>query len=124
MSRPVPSIENGVFEIIKRYDWPGNVRELKNFTQRLVFNSVDVLTTKDIENSLSIGNIRMSGDNKATIDFSDANNIEPLKYIEKRFRQKYFKFVRDHSDSDVDAANKLGLAPPNYHRMCKELGLK
>ncbi|MFH1198409.1 MAG: sigma-54 dependent transcriptional regulator [bacterium] len=124
MSRPVPGIENGVLDIIKKYDWPGNVRELKNFTQRLVFHSVEVLTVKDIQNSLTMGNIKIGGDNKAMIDFSDTQNIEPLKYIEKRFRQKYFKFVRDNSDSDVEAATKLGLAPPNYHRMCKELGLK
>jgi hypothetical protein len=37
---------------------------------------------------------------------------------------KYFNFVREHTQSDAEAARKLGLAPPNYYRMCKELGLK
>jgi hypothetical protein len=32
--------------------------------------------------------------------------------------------MRDLSGSDAEAAKKLGLAPPNYYRMSKELGLK
>jgi hypothetical protein len=44
--------------------------------------------------------------------------------MEKVLRERYFKFVRINSDSDTDAAKKLGLAPPNYYRMAKELGLK
>ena len=44
--------------------------------------------------------------------------------MERLMREKYFLFVRDHSASDAEAAKKLGLAPPNYHRMCKEMGLK
>lgn len=44
--------------------------------------------------------------------------------MEQNFRKSYFEFVRKNSESDADAAAKLGLAPPNFHRMCKELGLK
>jgi hypothetical protein len=44
--------------------------------------------------------------------------------MEKILKSSYFTFVRDQSDSDADAAKKLGLAPPKYHRMCKELGFK
>jgi two-component system response regulator AtoC len=44
--------------------------------------------------------------------------------METIFRKKYFEFIRKHSSSDAEAARKLGLAPPNFHRMCKELGLK
>jgi hypothetical protein len=44
--------------------------------------------------------------------------------MEKMIREKYFLFVRKNSSSDTEAAKKLGLAPPNYYRMAKELGLK
>ena len=44
--------------------------------------------------------------------------------MEKIIREKYFHFVRRNSASDTEAAKKLGLAPPNYYRMAKELGLK
>jgi hypothetical protein len=51
-------------------------------------------------------------------------NILPLKDAERIFREKYFRFVREISDSDKDAAIKLGLAPSNFYRMAKELGMK
>jgi gentisate 1,2-dioxygenase len=54
----------------------------------------------------------------------DAKDTPVLREMENIFRKKYFTFIRKHSTSDADAARKLGLAPPNYHRMCKELGLK
>jgi hypothetical protein len=50
--------------------------------------------------------------------------VLPLKEMEKVFRVKYFKYVRSISSSDSNAAEKLGLAPSNFYRMCKELGLK
>lgn len=47
-----------------------------------------------------------------------------LHQVERLVRQQYIELVRSKSESDADAAHKLGLAPPNYHRMCKELGMK
>jgi hypothetical protein len=58
------------------------------------------------------------------IEFMENGEMLPLKQLEKMFRQRYFKFVRDNSESDTEAAKKMGLAPPNYYRMAKELGLK
>ncbi len=48
----------------------------------------------------------------------------PLRQVERLVRQKYVEFVRSNSGSDAEAAKKLGIAPSNYHRMCKELGIK
>ena len=50
--------------------------------------------------------------------------VLPLKDMEKIFRIKYFKYVRSISSSDSSAAEKLGMAPSNFYRMCKELGIK
>jgi transcriptional regulator with GAF, ATPase, and Fis domain len=44
--------------------------------------------------------------------------------MENKIKRDYFQFVRENTTSDAEAARKLGLAPPNFHRMCKELGLK
>ena len=54
----------------------------------------------------------------------DGQEIVPWKEMERFLRSQYFTFVRQNSLSDAEAARKLGLAPPNYYRMCKELGLK
>jgi len=33
-------------------------------------------------------------------------------------------YVKEQTKSDTEAAKMLGLAPSNFYRMCKELGLK
>jgi hypothetical protein len=50
--------------------------------------------------------------------------VVPLREMERIFRTNYFRYVRSISSSDSNAAEKLGLAPSNFFRMCKELGLK
>jgi DNA-binding NtrC family response regulator len=115
-------IDSEAYEILESYEWPGNIRELKNVAQRIAFNSKGKITGEDVEASLIRKTYHIQKSQFS--DFYDANNLEQLKDVEKKFRKEYFKFVRDNSASDADAAAKLGLAPPNYHRMCKELGLK
>jgi hypothetical protein len=52
------------------------------------------------------------------------HEILTWREMERFLRVQYFTYVRKNSLTDADAARKLGLAPPNYYRMCKELGLK
>ena len=59
-----------------------------------------------------------------SISFPKPYDIISLKEMERLVREKYFTYVRETSSSDTEAAKKLGLAPPNFHRMCKKLGLK
>jgi len=121
MGIETPSIPDDVMKFMTDYDWQGNVRELKNVIQRLLF-----ISTKDIE----LEHIKqaiipaLKRDNKNEILNFDENNIIPWKELERSVKFKYFKFVRENSTSDADTASKLGLAPPNYFRMSKELGLK
>ncbi len=112
------------WNIFMNYEWPGNVRELKNVVQRILFSSESRITQMLAKRALGI---QESTGDESQFGFGDifnSENILPLKDMEKVLRERYFKFVRLNSDSDTDAANKLGLAPPNYYRMAKELGLK
>ncbi len=122
MGKQVPKIDSLIIDELKKYDWPGNVRELKNVIQRLIFNSEGEIGIEDI--GMAITRKRLQPKKKSLFNFADPADIQPLKDIEKKFRKTYFEFVRDHSGSDTHAAYQLGLAPPNFHRMCKELGLK
>lgn len=90
----------------------------------MLFSAENSITPALVQKALGIalpGDQSMGGELKGLFD---PENILPLKEVESAFREKYFRFVREHSQSDSDAAKKLGLAPPNYHRMMKELGLK
>lgn len=125
MGKEVPAITEEAMKLLLEYDWPGNIRELKNLVQRLLFYDEKEIGAQLIENAL--GRKITELDNffgTEGISFKSPDGINTLKQMEKIFREKYFKYIRQQSDSDADAAKKLGLAPPNYYRMCKELGLK
>jgi two-component system response regulator AtoC len=122
--RPVPELDSEARAALHNSDWPGNVRELKNVLQRLLFASETVITGDAVESALA-GRAKGAGSSEALIlDLGNGQEILPWKQMEHSVREKYFRYVRAHSSSDADAAKKLGLAPPNYHRMCKELGIK
>jgi DNA-binding NtrC family response regulator len=119
----IPIVEDKAKEILLNYKWPGNVRELRNVVQRLILNCHGTINAKDISNPMIL---RDHGIVKEETDFNDLyqGQVLQLKEMEKIFRKKYFQYVRSISSSDSSAAEKLGLAPSNYYRMCKELGIK
>ena len=123
MRRKKCTIKPAAMRSLCNYDWPGNVRELKNVIQRLLLNSTGDIDEADVKGAIITGNLRKI-DKFDSNSFLSSGEILPLKEMERKFREMYFTYVRDSSESDAEAAKKLGLAPPNFHRMCKELGLK
>jgi len=122
LSIVIPKISDKAWSQLKQYPWPGNVRQLKNVVQRLVILGMDGISDETVNLALDT----QSQDTISTFanpSFSEGD-ILPLKELEFNFRKQYFEFVRKNSRTDTEAAGKLGLAPPNFHRMCKELGLK
>jgi len=117
-----PEIEADAWQLLEQYDWPGNVRQLKNVVQRMVIMGRDGIDRPVVELALEMQAQDILA--PAMHPTLDQQNILPLKQMEQNFRKQYFTFVRKHSRTDAEAAGKLGLAPPNFHRMCKELGLK
>ncbi|HEX7358101.1 MAG TPA: sigma 54-interacting transcriptional regulator, partial [Ignavibacteriaceae bacterium] len=124
MGKDKPEIPDETMRVFLNYEWPGNVRELKNVVQRMLFSSESRITPLLAKRALGIQESIQENNEFGFGDIFNTENILPLKEMEKLLRERYFKFVRINSDSDTDAAAKLGLAPPNYYRMAKELGLK
>ncbi len=118
-----PVFQEEAVTSLKNYDWRGNVRELKNVVQRFLLNEQKLITKEVVDESL-VYRLPGAGNNSDVFNFKYLRSVVQLKDIEKRFRKEYFLHVRNNSSSDAEAAKKLGLAPPNYFRMCKELGLK
>lgn len=117
----IPEVDKKAKEILLNYKWPGNVRELRNVVQRLILNCEGIITAKEVSNPMILRNDIIDHTNLEEMSFGQ---VLPLRDIEKVFRKKYLKYVRSISNSDSSAAEKLGLAPSNYYRLCKELGLK
>lgn len=124
MGKDKPVIPQETIEIMINYDWQGNVRELKNVIQRFLFTDQSVITPAIAKRAIGIIDPISGIDSSDEYKFFSPNKIMPLKEMEKILREKYFRFVRENTSSDTEAAKQLGLAPPNYYRMCKELGLK
>ncbi len=122
MGRAEPEIDASAMEILIDYPWPGNVRQLQNVVQRMLFMSGSKITESEVFDA--VGSFSHSASKEDFTQNFSKDNILPLRQIERTFRRSYFKFVRENSKTDADAAHKLGLAPPNYHRICKELDLK
>lgn len=123
MGREKPIIDKDAMQVLLNYDWQGNVRELINVVQRFFFIDEKKIDGKNIRFILGL-DFDSPLTTREDCGFNFGSEILPLAQMEKIFREKYFKFVRENSNSDSDAAQKLGLAPPNYYRMAKELGLK
>jgi two-component system, NtrC family, response regulator AtoC len=124
MSIEIPQIKEEAMNVLINNAWPGNVRQLQNVLQRLLFLSDSVIEADHVHKALS----RIGQSSTPALLSSDeswhVDTIMPWREMEKHIKQKYFRFVRENTNSDAEAARKLGLAPPNYYRMCKELGLK
>ncbi len=110
-------------KMLEDYSWPGNVRQLKNVVQRMVILANDTEITEDLVDTCMEGTIAIQPEVPEFPNFS-TQHILTLKEMDKLFRRKYIEFVQRHSRTDMESAKKLGMAPSNFHRMCKELGIK
>lgn len=124
MGRAVPALSDEGLRILMAYSWPGNVRELKNVIQRLLLRVEEGITEYDVREALGPHAHVSHTSEGLLIDFGKTGDLLSLREMERVFRERYLLYVRGQSQSDAEAAKRLGLAPPNYHRMCKELGIK
>ncbi|MBP9212762.1 MAG: sigma-54-dependent Fis family transcriptional regulator [Bacteroidetes bacterium] len=124
MGKPVPEITDEAMTLLCRAPWRGNIRELKNVVQRMLFLGDLVIDREAIQYMLGVTASGEAKPSSSVLEFSSMKEILPLRQLERIVRQRYVEFIRSNSSSDAEAAKKLGLAPSNYHRMTKELGIK
>jgi two-component system, NtrC family, response regulator AtoC len=117
-----PKISEEALKFITDFEWPGNIRQLKNVVQRLILMNSTIIGIDEVETSLGINNQSAFGG--YTLPIYSKEDLPILKEAELEFRKRFVQFVRNNSRTDSDAANKLGIARSNFHRLCKELGLK
>ncbi|MEJ2635764.1 MAG: hypothetical protein P8184_10790 [Calditrichia bacterium] len=109
-------------ETLSTYRWPGNVRQLKNVINRIVILGSGEIDKSTVQHAIDMDKRGRTGLMSLPV-FQD-NRFMPLKQMETEFRKQYVQFVRNNCRTDAEAAEKLGYLPPNFHRLCKELGLK
>lgn len=124
MTREPVEVTTEARMLLREYDWPGNIRELKSILRRLLLNGDAVIEAEQVQLTLGQMPEGRSVLPVGFFDFERQRTLLPLRQMERLLREEYLNFVRNGSASDAEAAKKLGLAPSNYYRMCKELGLK
>lgn len=117
-----PEISDEGCKYLADYHWPGNVRQLKNVIQRLVLMGTSSIGIEEVEAALGIKYQGAFGG--FTLPVYSKEEVPYLREAELDFRRKFVSFVRKNCKTDAEAANKLGIARSNFHRLCKELGLK
>jgi len=118
----LPEVTDDGLKYLSNFQWPGNVRQLKNVVQRLVLMGTNSIGVDEVEAALGIKNPGAFGG--YTLPIYSKEEVPYLKEAEIEFRKRFVQFVRKNSRTDAEAANKLGIARSNFHRLCKELGLK
>ncbi len=124
MGRVKPIIVPEAMSILQFAPWKGNVRELKNVMQRLLFLDEKIITKELMQKAVGLQVGQQSSSGGGILNLSELQEPLILRDLERIVRQRYIEYIRSSSSSDAEASKKLGLAPPNYHRMCKELGIK
>lgn len=124
MNQEPPEITAEAWQVLSDYEWPGNVREVQNVVQRLLFAGSRLITVMHVKTALGLQQEVSMRDSMPSWALWSKENLLSWHDMERLVQEKYFRFVRDNTASDADAARLLGLAPPNYHRMCKRLGIK
>ena len=124
MQRPVPALTPEAVAVLQFSKLKGNVRELKNIMQRLLFLDETLITKEMMQKALGLQSPYPQSKGAGMLNLAELTEPIFLKDLERSIRQQYIAYIRANSVSDKEAANKLGLAPPNYHRICKELGIK
>lgn len=122
--KAAPELTAEALQRLLQYDWPGNIRELQNVVQRMLYIGESTISLAAAERALGLAGQESASEGDPWRRCWSKERILPWRDMEREFRSRYFAFIREQCSTDAEAARLLGLAPPNYHRMCKEIGLK
>ena len=100
--------------LVTRYNWPGNVRELKNMIERLVtLIDSDSIMPDDLPSDMFEFSCIHEGDGLSY-------NEQKMRIIDEFNRAIIHRSLRKHNGNATTAAQELGLARENFHRLIKK----
>ncbi len=124
MHKLKPELTPEATKVLIDYEWPGNVRELQNFVLRILISDIPVIAAGNVLASIGIAQESELVHSRNGDGFFGDGIIRPLREAQDAFVREYVLYVREQSNSDADAARKLGLLPSNYSRLLRTLKIK
>lgn len=116
MKKKITEIEEGLIDILVKYDYPGNIRELKNIIERLVVLSDDgVIRKRDLPDLKIVG----------SEEVQDINDIKSLKDVRNLAELKYIKLVLENCNGNIsEAARVMDISRRQLFNKLVEYGIK
>lgn len=108
MNKPILSVDDKFFEILKKYSWPGNIRELRNVLERsLIMSSDNRLGVSDLPLDLQISQ-------GTTIDWVE------LAAVEKAHICRMLQYT---GGNKTEAARLMKIGLTTLYRKLEEYGI-
>lgn len=114
----VLDLDKDVLDALKNYDWPGNIRELENVIEYMMNLSENGRITKDMVP------INILETKKKNNDFILDDEIEPLKYLEKKHILRALDIYGYDTNGKKIAAKKLGIGVATLYRKLEQFSTK
>lgn len=114
----VLQIDKDVLKALKDYNWPGNIRELENVIEYMMNLSENGRITKDMVP------INILETKKKNNDFILDDEIEPLKYLEKKHILRALDIYGYDTNGKKIAAKKLGIGVATLYRKLEQFSTK
>lgn len=112
LNKHVVKVDDGVNELLKKYEWPGNIRELENtLMQALILSHGDVLEKRDITNP------EIEKSKKQAL----VKNLVPISEVEKWHIKEVLEAV---GWNKLEASTILEITRPTLNAKIEKYGLK
>ena len=113
LSRPVPTLDAEVLELLRAYPWPGNVRELQNAIEHaLVLCDGPTLLARHLPREIQTPDLaRSTSLRTAPVSFDDAE------------RETLLEALRRANGNKAEAARQLGIHRATIYAKIKQFGL-
>ncbi len=111
-------LQDGVMNLLMRYDWPGNVRELENVLEGAAMmgdNADDKIRIEHLPEKIRNIGEAVSGNHTETSDLHEHLRVQERAFIETA--------LADANHDKKSAAKKLGISLPSLYRKIEELGI-
>jgi len=124
--RKVHHVERAAMMMLESYEWPGNVRELRNVVHRAVLLCQEGVIR---ESDVVIGAMRAAVPESAPTTGSGYEELFAMPYRDakeamlERFSSDYLRHHLEVEGTVTAAAEKAGMARPNFSRLMKRFGV-
>lgn len=116
MKKKIIEVEDGLIDLLVKYDYPGNIRELKNIIERLV-----VLSDNGVIRKRDLPDLNMIYDE----NLEDNKNIKSLKDVRSIAEHKYIKLVLERCNGNIsEAARVMDISRRQLFNKLVEYGIK